>query len=100
MLLFEVFRSETASTNLAQEIRWYDELYCPHCHSESVINYVSYRPVYRYRHDDCGHTFNDKTSVIFTHAKIDLGTLSFIFYLLLRFNTSVRQLDAETDVSH
>jgi len=100
MFPFEVFRSEAAAANLLQQVRWHDGLYCPHCRSESVINYGSYRLFQRYRCKDCGHTFNDKTGTIFAHAKIGLGTLLFAFYSLLRFNTSIRQLDAETDVSY
>ena len=65
-----------------------------------MINYGSYRLFQRYRCKDCGRTFNDKTGTIFAHAKIGLGTLLFTFYSLLRFNTSIRQLDAETDVSY
>jgi hypothetical protein len=33
-------------------------------------------------------------------AKIGLDNLLFAFYALLRFNTSLRQLDAELDVSY
>ncbi len=54
----------------------------------------------RYCCKDCGRTFNDKKDTIFAHAKIGLGTLLFVFYSLLRFNTSIRQLDAENDVSY
>ena len=100
MFPFEVFRSEAAAANLLQQVRWHDGLYCPHCRSESVINYGSYRLFQRYQCKDCGRTFNDKTGTIFAHAKIGLGTLFFAFYSLLRFNTSIRQLDAETDVSY
>ena len=34
------------------------------------------------------------------HAKIGLDKLLFAFYSFLRFNTSIRQLDAEIDVSY
>jgi len=37
---------------------------------------------------------------IFAHAKIGLDKLLFAFYSFLRFNTSIRQLDAELDVSY
>ena len=65
MFPFEVFRSEAAAANLLQQVRWHDGLYCPHCRSESVINYGSYRLFQRYRCKDCGRTFNDKTGTIF-----------------------------------
>ncbi len=58
------------------QVRWRDSLYCPHCHSESVINYGSYRLFQRYRCKDCGCTFTDKTGTIFAHAKIDLRILA------------------------
>ena len=88
MFPFEMFRSEAAAANLLQQVRWHNGLYWPHCRSKSVINYGSYRLFQRYRCKDCGRTFNDKTGTIFA------------FYSLLRFNTSIRQLDPETDVSY
>ena len=65
-----------------------------------MIKYGSYREYQRYRCKNCGRTFNDKTGTIFAHAKIGLEKLLFAFYSLLRFNTSIRQLDAELDVSY
>lgn len=34
------------------------------------------------------------------HANIGLNVILFAFYSLFRFNTSIRQLDAEIDVSY
>jgi len=73
---------------------------CPRCRSDSVIKYGSYREYQRYLCKDCDRTFNDKTGTIFAHAKIGLDTLLFAFYSFLRFNTSIHQLAAETDVSY
>jgi len=100
MFPFELLNSEASAANLLQQVRWREGLYCPHCRSESVINYGSYRDFQRYRCKDCGRTFNDKTGTIFAHAKIGLDKLMFAFYALLRFNSSIRQLDAEIDVSY
>ncbi|WP_336365004.1 IS1595 family transposase [Halalkalicoccus salilacus] len=100
MFPFEVLSSETSAANLLQQVRWHDGLQCPRCRSESVIKYGSYREYQRYRCKDCGRTFNDKTGTIFAHAKIGLDNLLFAVYSLLRFNTSIRQLDAELDVSY
>ncbi|MFC6765024.1 transposase-like zinc-binding domain-containing protein, partial [Natrinema soli] len=100
MFPFELFRSEASASNLLQQVRWREGLQCPRCRSESVIKYGSYRAYQRYRCKDCGRTFNDKTGTIFAHAKISLEKLLFAFYSLLRFNTSIRQLDAELDVSY
>ena len=36
----------------------------------------------------------------FAHTKIGLDKLLFAFYSFLRFNTSIRQLDAKIDVSY
>ncbi|SIS20350.1 Transposase zinc-ribbon domain-containing protein [Natronorubrum thiooxidans] len=100
MFPVEVFRSETSAANLLEQVRWREGLQCPRCQSESVIKYGSYREYQRYRCKNCGRTFNDKTGTIFAHAKIGLDKLLFAFYSLLRFNTSIRQLDAEFDVSY
>jgi transposase-like protein len=100
MFPFEVFRSETSAADLLQQVRWRDGLQCPRCRSESVIKYGSYRAFQRYRCKNCDRTFNDKTGTIFAHAKIGLETLLFVIYAFLRFNTSVRQLEAELDVSY
>jgi len=65
-----------------------------------VINYGSYGAFQRYRCKNCGRTFNDKTGTIFAHAKIALRKLLFVIYAFLRFNTSIRQIEAELDVSY
>ncbi len=95
-----MFRLEAAAANLLQQVRWHVGLYCPHCHSEPVINYGSYRLFHRYQCKDCGRTFYDKTDTNFAHAHIGLGTLRFAFYSLLRFNTSIRQFDVKIDVPY
>ena len=100
MFPFELFRSETSAADLLQQVRWRDGLQCPRCRSESVIKYGSYRAFQRYRCKDCDRTFNDKTGTIFAYAKIGLETLFFVIYAFLRFNTSIRQLEAELDVSY
>jgi transposase-like protein len=61
---------------------------------------VCLREYQRYLCKDCDCTFNDKTGTIFAHAKIGLDKLLFAFDSFLRFNASIRQLDAELDVSH
>ena len=97
---FELLNSEASTANLLEQVRWRDGLYCPRCRSESVIKHGSYREYQRYLCKDCDRTFNDKTGTIFAHAKIGLDKLLFAFYSFLRFNTSIRQLDAEIDVSY
>ena len=100
MFPFKVLRSEASTANLLEQVRWSEGLYCPHCRSESVIKHDSYREYQRYLCEDCGRTFNPKTGTIFAHAKIGLDKLLFAFYAFLRFNTSIRQLDAELTVSY
>ncbi len=65
-----------------------------------MIKYGSYREYQRYRCNNCGRTFSDRTGTIFACANIGLEKLLFAFYSLLRFNTSIRQLDAELDLSY
>jgi len=100
MFPFELLRSEASAANLLEQVRWREGLQCPRCQSESVIKHGSYRAYQRYLCKDCDRTFNDKTGTIFAHAKIGLDKLLFAFYSFLRFNTSIRQLDAELDVSY
>ncbi len=82
------------------QVRWQDGLYCPYFRSESVIKHGSYREYQRYLCKDCGCTFNPKTGTIFAHAKIGFDKLLFALYASLRFNASIRQLDAELTVSY
>ena len=100
MFPFDVFRSEASAADLLEQVRWRDGLQCPRCWSDTVIKYGSYRAYQRYRCKDCGRTFNDKTGTIFAHAKIGLNELLFAVYTFLRFNTSIRQLEVELDVTY
>ena len=100
MFPFDEFVSETSAADLLEQVRWRDGRQCPRCRSESVIKYGSYRAFQRYRCKDCDRTFNDKTGTIFAHAKIALTEWFFAIYGFLRFNTSIRQLEAELDVSY
>ena len=100
MFPFDEFISETSAADLLEQVRWHDSRQCPRCRSESVIKYGSYRAFQRYRCKDCDRTFNDKTGTIFAHAKIALTEWFFAIYGFLRFNMSIRQLEAELDVSY
>ena len=100
MFPFKLLSSEASAANLLEQVRWREGLCCPRCRSESVIKHGSYREYQRYLCKDCDRTFNDKTGTIFAHAKIGLDKLLFAFYSFLRFNTSIRQLDAEIEVSY
>ena len=100
MFPFDEFISETSAADLLEQVRWRDSRQCPRCRSESVIKYGSYRAFQRYRCKDCDRTFNDKTGTIFAHAKIALTEWFFAIYGFLRFNMSIRQLEAELDVSY
>jgi len=65
-----------------------------------VIKHGSYRGYQRCLCKDCDRTFNDRTGTISVHAKIGLDKPLFAFYSFRRFNTSIRRLDAEIDVSY
>ena len=54
----------------------------------------------RYLCKNCGRTFNDKTGTIFAHSKLSLKEWYFTIYVFLRFNTSIRQIEAELDLSY
>ncbi|MEF8863849.1 MAG: IS1595 family transposase, partial [Haloarculaceae archaeon] len=60
----------------------------------------SYGHFQRYLCKDCDRTFNDKTGTIFAHSKVALRKWLFSIYAFLRFNTSLRQLQREIDVTY
>ncbi|QSG16404.1 Transposase (plasmid) [Halapricum desulfuricans] len=100
MFPFEVPNSEASAANLLRQVRWRDGLYCPRCRAESVIRYGSYRVFQRYLCKDCDRTFNDQISTVFEHSAVELRKLFLAVYTYIRFNTSLRQLDVEIDVSY
>lgn len=65
-----------------------------------MIRYGSYRVYQRYRCKNCDRTFNDQTGTVFEHSSVALRKWFFAVYTYIRFNTSLRQLDAELDVSY
>jgi transposase-like protein len=100
MFPIKTFVSERRAANLLAQVRWRDGVYCPRCRAESVIRYGSYRVFQRYRCKNCDRTFNDKTGTIFEHSTIALRKWFLAVYAYIRFNTSLRQLDVEIDVSY
>ena len=96
----KTFVSERRAANLLAQIRWRDGVYCPRCRAESVIRYGSYRVFQRYLCKDCDRTFNDQTGTVFEHSTVALRKWFLAVYTYVRFNTSLRQLDVEIDVSY
>jgi len=100
MIPLKTFVSERRAANLLRQVRWRDGVYCPRCRGESVIRYGSYRVFQRYRCKNCDRTFNDQTGTVFEHSAVALRKWFLAFYTYIRFNTSLRQLDVEIDVSY
>jgi len=100
MMPIKTFVSERRATNLLAQIRWRDGVYCPRCRAESVIRYGSHRLFQRYRCKDCDRTFNDQTGTFFEHSAVALRKWFLAVYTVIRFNTSLRHLDGELDVSY
>jgi transposase-like protein len=100
MFPIKTFVSERRAANLLEQVRWRDGVYCPRCRGESVIRYGSYRVFQRYLCKDCDRTFNDQTGTIFEHSSVALRKWFLAVYTYIRFNTSLRQLDVEIDVSY
>ncbi len=50
-----------------------------------------------YRCKNCDRTFNDKTGTVFKHSSVALRKWFLAVYI--QFNTSLWQLDVETDIS-
>jgi len=100
MFPIKTFVSERRAANLLQQVRWRNGVYCPRCRAESVIRYGSYRVFQRYLCKDCDRTFNDQTSTVFEHSAVALRKWFLAVYTYIRFNTSLRQLDVELDVSY
>ena len=82
------------------QVRWRDGVSWPRCCAESLIRYGSYRVFQRYRCKNCDRTFNDQTGTVFEHSSVALRTWFLAIYAYIRFNTSLRQLDVEIDVSY
>ena len=89
MTLFE--RKDVASSKdlealCAQRLRrarWPEQVKCPHCHSDEVIDIRQYMSVFqRYLCLACGRTFNDKTGTIFENSKVSLSAWAEVAYLL------------------
>ena len=100
MFPIKTFVSERRAANLLQQVRWRDGVYCPCCRGESVIRYGSYRVFQRYRCKNCDRTFNDQTGTVFEHSAVALRKWFLAVYTYIRFNTSLRQLEVEIDVSY
>mgnify|MGYP002277690817 FL=1 len=100
MISLDVFGSESVAADLLQQVRWRDGVTCPRCRSDRTVRNGSYREFQRYLCKNCDRTFNDKTSTIFAHSKVALRRWLFSICALLRFNTSLRQLRCEIDVTH
>ena len=49
---------------------------------------------------DCDRTFNDQTGTVFEHSVVALRKWFLTVYTYIRFNTSLRQLEVEIDVSY
>ena len=56
--------------------------------------------LHRYRCKNCDRTFNDQTGTVFEHSGVELRKWFLAVYTYIRFNTSLRQLDVEIDVSY
>ncbi|MDB9253350.1 IS1595 family transposase [Halorubrum ezzemoulense] len=100
MIPLDVFGSELVAADLLQQVRWRDGVSCPRCRSDRTVRNGSYGQFQRYLCKDCDRTFNDKTGTIVAHSKIALRKWLFSIYAFLRFNTSLRQLQCEIDVTY
>ncbi len=100
MFPIKTFVSERRAANLLAQVRWRDGVYCPCCRAESVIRYGSYRVFQRYRCKNCDRTFNDQTGTVFEHSAVGLRKWFLAVYTYIRFNTSLRQLGVEINVSY
>ncbi|PHQ37770.1 IS1595 family transposase [Halorubrum persicum] len=96
----KTFTSERQAANLLSQVRRRDGVYCPRFRGESVIRYGSYRVFQRYLCKDYDRTFNDQTGTVFEHSEVPLRKWFLAVYTYIRFNTSLRQLDVEIDISY
>ena len=100
MIPLDVVGSESVAANLLQQVRWRDGGTCPRRRSNRTVRNGSHREYQRNLCKDCDRTFNDKTDTIFAHSKVSLRRWLFSIYAFLRFNTSLRHLQCESDVTH
>ena len=100
MFPVETFVSERRAPNLCHQIRWRDGVYCPRYRTESQIRLGSYRAFQRYLCESYDPTFNDQTATVLEQSAVALRKWFFAVYTYICFNTSLRQLGAELNVSH
>jgi transposase-like protein len=100
MITLDVFGSKSVAADLLEQVRWRDGVTCPRCRSDRTVRNGSYRELQRYLCKNCDRTFNDKTGKIFAHSKIALQRWLSSIYALHQFNTSLRQLQYEIEVTH
>ena len=99
---FPIYRfvSESTAADLLAQVRWRNDVKYSRCRSDCTVRNGSYRVYQRYLCKNCGRTFNDETGTIFAHSKLKLKEWDFTIYTFLRFNTSIRQIEAELDLSY
>ena len=100
MMPIEMLVPKRRAGNLLGQVRWRNGVYCPRCRAESVIQYGSYRVFQRYRCKNCDRTFNDQSGTVFEYSSVALRKWFLALYTYIRPNTSIRQLDVETDVAY
>jgi transposase len=98
MFPIKTFVSELRAANLLEQVRWRNSVCWLRCRAKSVIRYGSYRGFQRYLCKDYDRTFNDQTGTTFKHSSVALRKWFLAVYTY--FNTSLRQLDVEIDVSY
>ena len=94
------FVLESAAADLLQQVRWCNGVGFPRCRSDRTGRNGSYRSYQRHLYKNCVRSFNDKTGTIFAHSKLKFKEWYFTIYTFLQFKTSIRQIEAELDLSY
>nr|CAB37934.1 hypothetical protein [Halobacterium salinarum] len=101
MMPIKTFVSERRAANLLAQIRCVTRSIAASCRAELCdFGTGTYRVFQRYLCKDCDRTFNDQTGTVFEHSAVALRKWFLAVYTYIRLNTSIRQLDAEIDVSY
>ncbi len=100
MIPLDVFGSESVAADLLQQFAGVKVLPVLAAVPDRPVRNGSYREFQWYLCKNCDRTFNDKTGTIFAHSKVALRRWLFTLYAFLRFNTNLRHLQCEIEVTH
>ena len=78
---FELFPDEVAATEFFEYRRWGEDIWCPHCGSDSTSRVTSGKPM-PHRCRDCRKHFSLRTNTVLAESKVPLRKWLLAIYLI------------------